>query len=264
MANTTHIAVRALLSLGALATFTAFAPLASGAEIPVVNHSFEQPALAVCEFAGVVPGWTSADPFGTWNPGLGDECFYDGYPDGVADGVQTAFINVGGASIVQIVDATLEPNTKYTLSVAVGRRADCCQMVDYRTELVAGMTVIAEDPGLLDPAPGAFEVSTICFTTGAAHPAMGQPLAIRIYLIDGIQGNFDDVHLDASAPGGDCATSTPTPGDIDNSGAVDGADLGLLLGSWGDCADCNNCPADLNGDCTVDGADLGILLGNWG
>lgn len=55
----------------------------------------------------------------------------------------------------------------------------------------------------------------------------------------------------------------PSPGDLNCDQAVDGADLGLLLGAWGECGDCIACVADLNGDCEVDGADLGILLGNW-
>ncbi|MFG0274649.1 MAG: autotransporter-associated beta strand repeat-containing protein [Phycisphaerales bacterium] len=47
--------------------------------------------------------------------------------------------------------------------------------------------------------------------------------------------------------------------DLDGSGAVDGADLGLLLGAWGGSG-----AEDLNGDGAVDGADLGLLLGDWG
>lgn len=47
--------------------------------------------------------------------------------------------------------------------------------------------------------------------------------------------------------------------DLDESGAVDGADLGLLLGAW-DSADA---AADLNADGIVDGADLGLLLAAW-
>jgi hypothetical protein len=50
----------------------------------------------------------------------------------------------------------------------------------------------------------------------------------------------------------------PCPADLDDSGAVDGADLGTLLGAWGTPA------ADLDGDSTTGGADLGILLGAWG
>ena len=47
-------------------------------------------------------------------------------------------------------------------------------------------------------------------------------------------------------------------GDIDGSGAVNGADLGLLLGGWGVPG-----PGDLNNDGNVNGADLGLLLGSW-
>ena len=46
--------------------------------------------------------------------------------------------------------------------------------------------------------------------------------------------------------------------DLDCSGTVDGADLGLLLGGWGVPG-----PADLNADGVVDGTDLGALLGAW-
>ncbi len=48
----------------------------------------------------------------------------------------------------------------------------------------------------------------------------------------------------------------PCPGDLNNDGVVDGADLGLLLLSWGT----NDPDADLNNDGIVDGADLGLLL----
>lgn len=49
-------------------------------------------------------------------------------------------------------------------------------------------------------------------------------------------------------------------GDLDGNGAVDGADLGALLGAWGAVGGL----ADLNCDGEVDGGDLGIVLGAWG
>jgi hypothetical protein len=49
-------------------------------------------------------------------------------------------------------------------------------------------------------------------------------------------------------------------GDLDGNGAVDGADLGALLGAWGG----GESAADLDGNGVVDGADLGALLGAWG
>jgi WD40 repeat protein len=57
-----------------------------------------------------------------------------------------------------------------------------------------------------------------------------------------------------------CPTNPDGDGDINDDGAVNGADLGLLLGAWGTAA----CEADLNDDGVVSGADLGILLGAWG
>ncbi len=48
-------------------------------------------------------------------------------------------------------------------------------------------------------------------------------------------------------------------GDLDASGSVNGADLGILLGLWGT----KNPLGDLNGDGAVSGGDLGVLLAAW-
>ena len=55
------------------------------------------------------------------------------------------------------------------------------------------------------------------------------------------------------AVGGGCAAA-----DLNCDGAVNGADLGALLGQWGTAGS-----ADLNRDGTVNGFDLGLLLGAW-
>ncbi|MBL9148182.1 MAG: hypothetical protein JNM94_05750 [Phycisphaerae bacterium] len=49
--------------------------------------------------------------------------------------------------------------------------------------------------------------------------------------------------------------------DLTCDGAVNGADLAQVLGSWGPCA--TPCAADLDGSGTVDGADLAIVLASW-
>lgn len=54
-----------------------------------------------------------------------------------------------------------------------------------------------------------------------------------------------------------CEASGPV-GDLNGDGIVNGADLGILLGSWGGTG-----AADLNGDGVVNGSDLGMLLSNW-
>lgn len=49
-------------------------------------------------------------------------------------------------------------------------------------------------------------------------------------------------------------------GDFDGNGAVDGADLAIMLGGWGG----GSVAGDLDNDGDTDGADLAILLGAWG
>jgi hypothetical protein len=55
-----------------------------------------------------------------------------------------------------------------------------------------------------------------------------------------------------------CAVACPS--DVNGSGAVDAADLSLLLAAWG-TADAD---ADVNNDGTVNAADLSLLLDTWG
>lgn len=49
------------------------------------------------------------------------------------------------------------------------------------------------------------------------------------------------------------------PGDLNTDGAVNGADLTLLLSNWGATG-----TGDINGDGSIGAADLAILLSNWG
>lgn len=55
-------------------------------------------------------------------------------------------------------------------------------------------------------------------------------------------------------------TPAALAGDLNGDGAVNAADLGLLLAAWGACAEC---AGDLNGDGSVNAADLGLLLVAW-
>ena len=59
----------------------------------------------------------------------------------------------------------------------------------------------------------------------------------------------------------ECVGGCGQPGDLNGDGVVNGADLGILIGTWGPAPP--GTPADLNGDGAVNGADLGILIGNW-
>lgn len=55
------------------------------------------------------------------------------------------------------------------------------------------------------------------------------------------------------------------PADLNGDGAVDGADLGTLLGNWGFVnPGAGSGTGDLDGSGLVDGGDLGLMLGAWG
>ncbi len=56
----------------------------------------------------------------------------------------------------------------------------------------------------------------------------------------------------------------PCPGDFDNDGDVDQADLGVLLADFGCTDGPGNCPGDIDGDGDTDQGDLGILLAGFG
>ena len=61
---------------------------------------------------------------------------------------------------------------------------------------------------------------------------------------------------------GEPAPCFSCPGDLNDDGVVNGADISIMLGFWG----LNGKPvdADINGDGLVDGADLAMLLSSWG
>ncbi|MFG0276198.1 MAG: hypothetical protein ACF8QF_14195 [Phycisphaerales bacterium] len=73
-----------------------------------------------------------------------------------------------------------------------------------------------------------------------------------------IVGGLFDGATDNVARWVGCAAAGSGP-DANGDGAVNGADLGLLLGAWGTA----NGAFDYNNDGTVDGDDLGVLLGAW-
>jgi hypothetical protein len=78
----------------------------------------------------------------------------------------------------------------------------------------------------------------------------------------------DTVVYDGTVPGldvtGTLASATVSqapacPADLDRNGAVNSADLAILLNQWGFAG-----PADINGSGAVDASDLAIMLGAWG
>lgn len=76
-------------------------------------------------------------------------------------------------------------------------------------------------------------------------------------------------HNGASGSGTLSITCTPDPpcvGDVNNSGAVDVADLLAVINNWGFCfLECPPaCAGDVDGDCAVNVADLLAVINAWG
>jgi hypothetical protein len=102
------------------------------------------------------------------------------------------------------------------------------------------------------PCHGVIEWSADCNADGIVD--YGQILAGE--LEDANANNIPDC-CEAGTPCDTC------PGDIDESGAVNGVDLAAVLNNWG--TNGGKYPrADINGDGTVDASDLAFVLSTWG
>jgi hypothetical protein len=75
-------------------------------------------------------------------------------------------------------------------------------------------------------------------------------------------GGIEVDHLQYGTPAAASRSGGTIPGDLDDNGVVNAADLGSLLVAWGPCPS-GCCTADLNASGEVDAADLGMLLSNW-
>ena len=174
-------------------------------QVPIENPSFEADPLAEGSFAVTVTDWATSSQFsqGVYRPPVPSD-----YPFGVPHGVNVGYSNHPGGILSQVLTSLLEPNTRYVLKVEIGwNRHD--PFNGYIVELRSGGQFLAQDDSTQKPAQGLFVTSTVTFTTGDAHPQLGQPLEIRLRA-PGVQANFDDVRLDAS-PATYCADTLLLP-----------------------------------------------------
>jgi hypothetical protein len=167
--------------------------------IPLVNPSFETPAGAPGAVAGAPDGWVASikEPFGVFNPtpGIYTNEVNDILPP-PADGSQVLFIQ-GENYLAQFLTNTLAPNQTYTLSGAIGNRADDYGLLGSDNDyviLLAGGTIIAENPNLPHPAPGCFLAWAISYTTGSSGFPSGT-LEIRLGQNGAGQVNYDNISL---------------------------------------------------------------------
>lgn len=216
--------------LGAL-VLTPVAALSSAhaALLAIQNAGFETLFLADNTFNVAAPGPAGWSAYGSINHNnrsigavnpTGSTLYPGGAPEGRNVGVVFLMDNASNQSqfagiesgLVQTLAATLQTNTRYTLTVEVGNMANDSTTTNsafvftgfpgYRVDLLAGGQVIASDNNSLLPAEGTFLTSQFSLSVGASHALAGQALGIRLVNLNaapGIEVNFDDVRLDATA-----------------------------------------------------------------
>ena len=229
--------MRKLLTGFLLALGLAAASSSQAQAISIINPSFEANPVPGGEFHVFdSPGWSRYDPgnivnqngnaVGALNP-AGTSFFVDPVPHG--NNVALIYLEqVAGTTnpgsmvgLSQTLAATLQVNTRYTLTAAVGNIAsgtglgasagfgfaDLSGFPGYRVELLAGGQVVAADNNSLSIGEGRFATSTVVLTVGSSHTFAGQALGIRLINLNatgnvnerGREVDFDAVSLIASA-----------------------------------------------------------------
>ena len=183
--------------------------------VTINNPGFELPGLQPTGYVGSIPGWDTGtwylDAAGVFSPTAAQ------YPGGIPQGNNVAYSK--DPDISQILTATLQPNTVYTLTVDVGHRLDnsSAPPTGFMITLLAGNTVIASFSSL-SPAAGTWMTAIASYTSSANDPLAGQLLQIILSVNSPwpYQVNFDNVRLDASAlPLSQSPTSAvPEPGTL--------------------------------------------------
>jgi hypothetical protein len=140
--------------------------------ITVANHGFEDFVLPGPGGPGNyvlndIPSWVVSGETATFKPGAGQ------FPGGVPEGFNVAAVGSGVSSgaISQILTATLQANTTYTLTVDVGHRSDVA-LSPYNIELIAGGVTLASDSSL-SPSRGIFLTDTINYNSGSNPTQLG-------------------------------------------------------------------------------------------
>jgi hypothetical protein len=199
--------VRACVFLLGFATVMHAAGAASAGSIFVNNFSFESPpsgGLPIgcggsCIFSTApIPGWTNSGSSGQWFIGgfAGNPPAFDGGLIGYTNDNPISQ-NVGTATT----------GTTYTLQVDILHRTDA--LMGGVAQLEIGGSVVATATGV-DGGPGTWNDWTAVYTATGADA--GQSVIILL-TTTGVQGDFDDVRLNASS------TVAPEPASLALLGA---------------------------------------------
>ena len=192
--------------LAVVASSAVFSAAAFATPIAVTSYSFDvgvpqdgNPATQADgdDYVGALPtGWTGPGGVLTTRPNSYFDDKLADSPD-LTDTDENAWSN--GGTFAQVLSATLQANSVYTLTVDVGDRTDTpfpAVTLGLGTGNTNGQNMLTPST-TVNPAPadGGWATWTSTFTTGAAPAGLGQPLRIEL-VSGGIQAQFDNVRLD--------------------------------------------------------------------
>jgi hypothetical protein len=186
-----------------------------------------------------------------------EDCAFTGNTAGQNGGAMVTNLFVD----VDVLRCRFEGNQAVTGSAFYGTSASLsvnlvdCAIADEVTTSATGRPVFATDPGV-----------TVATTTFCASGA--EPLSVQVVDAGGncISEYCTDFDANDVPDACECATNPALPsccmGDLFNDGAVNAADLAVVLTQWGEKG--VGLEADLDGNGIVNGIDLAIVLSNWG
>lgn len=181
---------------------------------------------------------------GYYNP---DASFYSNAADSVNGGILPGmddkhcgyiYSGVPGCHFLQTIEATVQPSTRYQLTVAVGIRSAAAEFGGLRIELLADGTVLQSaeipDKGTMDSLRGSD--SSGVFTDVAlsydspVNPVAGQSLAVRLTKPGGsaTYADFDRIRLSATP----LTATDPKSAIIDFSDAGVGVSFGAIAQTY--------------------------------
>jgi uncharacterized protein (TIGR03437 family) len=211
----------------------------AGTSITINNPGFEtipsNPVWSDCSgsggagcrntYDGNIPGWsTSGSISGLFQPGPADFTL----PLPAAEGQTVAFTN--GGTISQVLSATLQASTLYTLQVDVGRYfTNLYSSPPPTVQLFAGNIPIAAATGAQPPL-GGWTTWTGTYTSSSSDPLAGQTLKIVLGATNP-QGDFDNVRLTAAQTGGTACTYSLSPTSASPGAAQTNGTITVTAGS---------------------------------